>query len=134
MPGYRKVYGDCTAAELGNYNIGVRQCAQRCDRNPLCYSFNYFNLTLLTIFESNPGAVHPCYLKKRICSERDLTYRFPSVYTFYKGLTPTGLIGLFPNIYGYEKLKGRACIGSHSSQQQVTGEHDLPVCHEYSSH
>ena len=70
-------------------------------------------------FESN-SAVTPCSLKEKICSEGDLLYRFPSVHTFFKGLTPTGLIGLFPTIYGYKKLKGRACAASHSSQLQIT--------------
>ena len=114
-----KVYGSCEYAVLGSYNIDVRDCAQKCDINPKCYSFTYFNRTMLTMFESNP-VVKRCFLKERICSEEELLYRYPSVHTYYKGLTPTGLIELFPKIYGYEKLKGQACTGSHTSQQQLT--------------
>ena len=40
VPGYRKVYGNCENAVLESYDTNVRDCAQKCDRNPKCYSLH----------------------------------------------------------------------------------------------
>ena len=67
---------------------------------------------MTNMFQTNVNKKY--FLKDAVCSEQDLSYSWPSVHTYTKGLAPTGLMGIFPHVPGYERVRGNGCHGNYT--------------------
>ena len=91
IAGYRKLYGDCVG--VGDLELGfvatLDECTRICDERVDCAAFSFVNPP---VFQSlgRPFGDATCILKSTSFSETALVANNPGIFSYFKGLLPTG--------------------------------------------